>query len=135
MTFWALIGTFVVVLGEFFIPAFRNLLRGSELFLIPLAVFSLLGLALLVLTLKEKVGGKLKKFLLLTGASATGFFVFVFLHNAFYALATITSHIIVLNYSMEALHMVFFVIAIPVCPLGFLVGLVGTIVLLIRQRK
>ncbi len=134
-TFWALVGVFLVILGQFFIPAFRDSLRGSKLFLIPMVFFSLLGITLLVLTSKEKATGKLKKFLMLTGASATGFFVFVFLHNAFYALSTITNHIIVLNYLIEALHAAFFIIAICVCPIGFLVGIVGTILAQVKNEE
>jgi len=128
ITFWTLLGVFIFVLSQFFIPAFRNLFRGSKLFLGPLIIFSLLGILLLVLTLKNKIERKLKKFLLLTGASATGFFVFVFLHNVFYALGKITGHILIINYLMEALHVVFFIIAIFICPIGFLVGIAGSIV-------
>lgn len=135
LTFWALVGVFLVIASEFFIPVVRELFRGSLLFLLPFIVFSLLGIVLIFLTVKEKVEGMLKKFLILTGASSAGFFVFIFLHNAFYALATITSHITVLNYLMEILHIVFFFIAIPVCPLAFLVGVVGTIVLFVKKRK
>jgi len=94
-----------------------------------------LGILLLVLTLKNKIERKLKKFLLLTGASATGFFVFVFLHNVFYALGKITGHILIINYLMEALHVIFFIIAIFICPIGFLVGIAGSIVLFIKKRN
>jgi len=132
--FWTLIGVFIFILGEFFIPAVRELFRGSPLFLLPLIIFSLLGIALTVLTIKEKKKGILKKFLILTGASSGGFFVCVFLHNAFYALGTITNHIIVLNYLVKILEVVFFLIAIFACPLGFLVGAVGSIVLFIKNN-
>ncbi|KPJ56970.1 hypothetical protein AMJ49_02915 [Parcubacteria bacterium DG_74_2] len=135
LAFWALVGSFFFILSEFFISAVRELFRGSELFLLPLIIFFLLGILLIFLTLKKKVEGVLKKFLLLTGASATGFFFFVFLHNAFYALGTITSYITVLNYLIEVFHIVFFIIAIFVCPLGFLVGAGGTIVLFFKKRN
>ena len=134
ITFWALIGTFVFILGVFFIPAIGDLFRGS-IFLLPLIVFSLLGIALIILTLKEKPEGKLKKFLILTGVSAFGFFVFVVLHNAFYALGIITKEIFVLSSLMEVLHVVFFLIAIPVCPIGFLVGAIGSITILIKKNN
>ena len=49
-------------------------------------VFSLLGVALILLTVKGKVGGGLKKFLILTGASSVGFVISIFLHNAIYGL-------------------------------------------------
>jgi len=135
VTFWVLVGVFLVVLGQFFIPAFGDSLSGSKLFLIPIVFFSLLGITLLVLTLREKVTGKLKKFLILTGASATGFFVFIFLHNAFYALGTITNHIMALKYLIGAFNVIFFIIAIFICPIGFLVGIVGTILIQVRNEK
>ena len=91
-----------VIVCLFFVPPVRDLFRGS-LFLVPLIVFALLGLALTVLTIKEKIAGRQKKFLILTGLSATGFFVSVFLHNAFYALGIVTSHIVVLEYLMSGL--------------------------------
>jgi len=134
ITFWALVGFFLFILSEFFIPVVRDLFKGSELFLLPFIIFSLLGIVLIFLTLKRKIKGTLRKLLLLTGASAAGFFIFVFLHNAFYALGIVTSHIAALNYLMKVLHVVFFIIAIFVCPLGFLIGTVSVIVIVTRRR-
>ena len=87
------------------------------------------------LTLKGKVEGVLKKFLVLTGASSAGFFLSVFLHNAFYALAVVTNNIVVLKYLMVAFNITFFIIAIFVCPLGFLIGAVGSIILFIKSTS
>jgi hypothetical protein len=131
--FWALVAVFIFLVCFFFIPALMELLAGSELFLTPLAVFFLLGVALVVFTLREKVGGTLKKFFLLSGASSAGFFLFVLLHNAFYALAVVSSNIPVLGSIMEFLHAAFFFMAVPICPLAFLVGAIGTIVLKFRN--
>ncbi len=133
--FWALVGAFIVVLAEFFIPAFRDLFKSSKLFWGPLAVFFLLGSALLFLALKAKKRTELKKFLILTGASASGFFISVILHNLFYAIGVLTNHILVLKYLMEFLNIAFFLIGIFICPLGFLIGAIGTITLLIKQRE
>lgn len=130
--FWALIGVFVLIVCFFLIEPFSELLEGSELFLSPFIIFFLLGIALLVFTLREKAEGLLKAFFLLTAAAATGVFVFVLLHNGFYALAMVSSHIPVLAPVLEFLHAAFFVVAIIVCPLGFLVGTVGNIVLRIK---
>lgn len=135
VTFWMLVGIFLVFLCQLFIPVFRDLFKGSELFLIPMAVFCLLGLVLLILSVREKVEGKLRKFLILTGASAVGLFIFVVLHNVFYALSTITGEIFVLNYLIESLHVAFFLMAIPVCPIGFLMGVMGSIILLIKKNR
>jgi len=133
--FWALIGVFIVIVCLFFVPALRDLLRGSELFLAPIAVFFLLGVALIVFTVKEKVAGILKKFLLLTGASAVGFFASILLHNAIYGLFI---HFLGADF-WDRIGLgdepAFFIIAIIICPIGFLVGVVGSIVLAIKNRQ
>jgi hypothetical protein len=132
--FWALVGIFLLILGEFFVPAIRELFGGSLLFLLPSIVFSFLGATLIFFTIREKIEKKLKKFLLLTGVSSLGFFIFVFLHNIFYALSLITSNIVVLSYLMEFLQVIFFILSIFVCPLGFLIGAVGSILLFIKKK-
>jgi hypothetical protein len=82
-----------------------------------------------------RIWRKTKRFLILLGASVIGFFAFVFLHNAFYALTILTSHIALLSHLMEAFHIVFFIIAVFLCPAIFLVGAVGSIVCAIMGRK
>jgi len=135
LTFWILIGSFLFIMGQFFIPAVTELFSGSLFFLLPFVIFSLLGGLLIFFTVKEKIEGALRKFLILTGASATGFFVFVLLHNVFYALNVITSNIIILKYLTEILHVAFFLIAIFVCPLGFLIGAIGSIIILVKRKR
>jgi hypothetical protein len=78
---------------------------------------------------------KTKRFLILLVASVIGFFVFVFLHNAFYALTMLTSHIAALSRLMEVFHVAFFIIAVFLCPATFLVGAVGSIVCAIIERR
>jgi len=78
---------------------------------------------------------KTKRFLILLGASVGGFFVFVLLHNAFYALTIVTSHIAALSHLMEVFHVTFFLIAVFLCPAAFLVGAVGSIACAIRGRR
>ena len=128
--FWALIGVFVVIASVFLVPAIRELLMGFLFMTVSGAVFILLGGALIYFTVKEKVGGMLKKSLLLTGASAAGIPISAALHNALYALVLVT----MLN-RPDLDEPVFFIIAIFVCPLGFLVGAVGSIVLFIKRRR
>jgi hypothetical protein len=127
--FWALIGAFVLIVCFFFIEPFRDLIEGSELFLSPFILFFLLGTALLVFTLREKVTGRLKVFFLLTAASAAGVFVFILLHNLVYGLL---SYFFGEDFWHGGDEPVFFILAVIVCPLGFLVGAVGSIVLRIR---
>ena len=135
LTFWALVGTFLFITSQFFVSVISELIKGSIVFLLPFFIFFLLGILLIYLTLKQKVGGVLKRFLILTGSSATGFFVFVFLHNFFYGLGIIVNQIPVLSLMMEVLHAAFFIIAIFVCPLGFVIGVIGTTVVFIKKKK
>jgi len=132
--FWALVGIFVVIVSVFFIPAARELLMGFLFIIISGAAFFLLGVTLIILTVKEKVGGILKKFLLLTGASAAGFVVSVLLHNAFYGLFI---HFFGADF-WDRIGLgdepFFFIMAILVCPIGFLVGAIGSVTLRILTR-
>lgn len=127
--FWALVVVFVVIVGDMFVPILTSTFPALRAYLIPLmfiswAAFFALGLALIVLIVRKKaegLQGSLKKFLLLTGASAVGFLPFVVLHNAVYGLFGVEESF-------------FFILAVFVCPLGFLVGVIGTIVLIIKKR-
>ena len=67
-------------------------------------------------------------FLLLLATSFVGFFVFVVLHNLFYALGKLAAGIIVLSHLLEFLHVAFFLIAVFVCPAALLIAVLGGIV-------
>ena len=97
-----------------------------------LAIFAGLGVTLIVLTVKKKVAGILRKFLLLTGASAVGLPVFAVLHNLVYALLILWFGEDFWGASGD--EPVFFILATIVCPIGFLVGAVGTIVLAVKNK-
>ncbi|MHC2995516.1 MAG: hypothetical protein IBV53_08460 [Candidatus Atribacteria bacterium] len=88
VVFYTLVGVFVLTTSTILIPAFRGYVSGTFM-IISGIILILLGGYLIALTLKQKVEGKHKKYLILTGASAAGFFVFAFLHNIFYGLAQI----------------------------------------------
>ena len=130
--FWALIGIFVVVVCLFAIPAAGRLLTGLLFLITAGAVLFLLGGALIFLTVKQKVSGMLKKFLLLTGASAVGIPVFAVLHNVVYMLGMMWFGRSAWGNGDEP---VFFIMALVVCPLGFLVGAVGSIVLATKEHR
>jgi len=132
--FWTLVGAFIMSAGT--IAGLPLLFQGeTESLLFPILLLIsgillfLLGVVLLVLTKKGETKGTFRKFQLLTGASAVGIPVGAVLHNVFYALEMSTSHIAILSQSMGILHTVFFLIAIPICPIGFLVGAIGSIIL------
>jgi len=134
ITFYLLVTVFVLAISIIFIPAFRGFISGTFM-IISGVILVILGSVLIGLTLVQKVEGKLKKLLILTGASAAGFFVFALLHNIFYGLEQVTSHITILSYLMKAFEVIFFLIAIFACPIGFLIGVIGTIIMFNKKRK
>ena len=114
-TFSALLVNFGLIISLFITPLLR---KG---FFVLIGAFFALGLAVVILTIKQKVKGKLKFFLILAGAAAAGFVASVILHNLLSALLRIEEP-------------VFFLIAVLVCPAAFLIGAVGSIILLIKRR-
>lgn len=132
--FYLLLAVFVLTISILFSPTLRGFVAGVFI-IISAVILVILGGILVALTLLQKVEGKLKKFLILAGTSAPGFFVFVILHNIFYALGQITSHITIISYLMKALEVIFFLTAIFICPIGFLIGVVGAIIMFNKKRK
>jgi len=132
--FYLLVAVFVLAISIIFIPVFRGFVSGAFM-IISGVILVILGSVLIGLTLVQKVEGKLKKFLMLTGASAAGFFVFAILHNIFYGLEQVTGHITILSYLMKAFEVIFFLIAIFACPIGFLIGVIGTIIMFNKKRE
>lgn len=125
--FWAMVAVFIaeiaVVLAD---VAIRYAM------FIGMGLFLALGITLIIITIKTKITGKLKAFLILTGSSAVGFPVFAVLHNLVYGL-------LILWFGEDFWgatgdEPVFFIIAVIVCPAGFVVGAVSTIVLAVKNK-
>ena len=115
LIFWAMVGIFGLAIGVTFIPVPTVTITAG-------GVAALLGAVLLFLTVSTKVKGLLRIFLLLSGASAVGLPIFILLHN-------------LVSLLLDTEEPVFFFMAILVCPIGLLVGVVGTIVLAIKNRQ
>ena len=131
--FWALVGVSAVIAIGLFIPAIRELIRGILFVTISGVLLFSLGAALIFLTVKEKVAGRLKKFLILTGASSAGLVVSILLHNAIYGL-------FIHWFGPDLWERIglpdepfFFIIAVFICPVAFLVGAIGSIVLAAKR--
>lgn len=114
--FWALVGDFVILAANF-IPGVGQWTLAYMAFL-PFVVFVLffvLGIALLVLTLKVMAAGWLKTFLILTGAAPIAIPIgFVFLEAVPETVANLILYVILL---------------------AFLTGIIGSILLARRQPK
>jgi len=135
--FWALVGVFIVLVGTIVCPPplFPRVI-GLFLLIISGTLLLSLGITFLVLTIKGKTKGIFRKFQLLTGASAIGIPVSIFLHNAIYGL-------FILWFGTDFWDRIgpggdepfFFIMAIFICPIAFLVGTVGSTVLAVKRGK
>jgi hypothetical protein len=104
-----------------------DFLAGTNIFAL-WGMFTLAGVGLVVMVMRAKLTGKVKLFLLACGCAAAGFLLGVVLHNMFYALGTMTTSAF-LGSLLGFLEGAFFILAVIVCPLALLVGIVGTLVL------
>ena len=134
--FWVLVGIFVIVLCTMFVPPLARLVFSrmnhimNRFVLLPAwEVFIGLGVTLVILTKKRDVEGALRKFLLLTGVSIAGLATFRILHDVI-----IVSGILNKVGGANPDEPFFWFLAFIVCPIGFVVGVVGTIVIAIKNK-
>lgn len=128
--FLSLITVFILLVGYFFIPFSNEFKRSSFLILAFLGIsFLVLGVRLAIQSRKEK--GKLRFFLILTGLSAIFPLVGTLLHNLFYALAIKFPDFSAI---FEFLHGAFFILALIVAPILFLIGAIGSMILLPQKK-
>ena len=121
-----------MLIAVVFVPA----LNGPINFLfmaIPGMIFLLLGIALIVLAAKSISRGLLKKFLLITGAAPIGAVVSVLLHNVFYGIFIHFFGADFWDRIGTGDEPIFFILAIIICPIAFLVGIIGSIVLFKKE--
>lgn len=122
--FWALVVFFAALVGgitkRWMFWEYKRLLLA-----VVAVVFFALAIALLVLTVKLKEPLMRKIFFILTGASAAAIPIFAILHNVVYGL---------FFHGKDGDEAVFFILAVLVCPALFVLGMLGSIVLLISAR-
>ena len=134
--FWALAGTLTIIASLFYVGTFSEFaraFRGPVFLASSGVVLFLLGVTLIFLTVKEKAGGMLRTFLILTGAAAAAIPVSFILHNAVYAIFIHWFGVDFWDRVGLGNEPFFFSIAILVCPAAFGVGLVGSIFLAMRR--
>ncbi len=133
--FWTLLGVFAALAIAVLAPI-RDFLRfgepgGFAVILVLGAAFTLLGGALLFFALREKAS----RFLMLAGASAAGIVISILLHNLLYGLGIVWFGADFWDRIGLEDEIVFFLMATLVCPIGFLVGAVGSVIVAIRQSR
>ena len=90
-----------------------------------------IGIIVIVLTIMRVERGLLRIFLLTAGASLAGFAVFAFLHNVVYGAFIFFFGE---DFWKGGDEPFFFILASIICPLGFAVGIVGSIVIAVKRR-
>ena len=135
--FIALVMAFVFLMGVMFsmgeIEGFKDYARIS--FFTAGVIFLVLAIALVVLTFKSELKGKLKKFLLITGFSAIGMPIFSVLHNLVYGLFIVIFGEDFWETNGMPDEPLFFILAVIVCPIAFIVGMIGSIILFVKNNN
>ena len=136
LIFYAIVGIFIVLASYIIFPFPISIKRAVFPLIAILAIlFSLLGVALIYVTVKLKIKGKLKKFLILTGGSAAGIPISAILHNIIYGLFIYFLRENFWDRIGLKDEPVFFFLAIIVFPILLLVGMTGSVVMFIKDRK
>ena len=123
----------ILVVLNMFVPDI-GLMTGPYVFILWILHF-VTGVGLIVTTYREKITGKRKFYLLSSGFSSAGFLLGVVLHNLLYALGTITENLVIVNKIINFFEVAFFLTATIICPVGFIVGMAGTLITLKKSRS
>jgi len=131
VVFWLIFAFFILnALSMYAMPLFGQF---SQFMFIPsMVILPILGIALIVLAARAKFTKISKAFFILTGSSALGITVLGVMHNLVFAL------LIKLFGEDFGARMgdepVFFILATIVCPAALLVGVIGSIVLIVKKK-
>ncbi len=129
---YSLIVLFVLILSFIFLFPDTGDLKNKLFLFVGLLALLFLVLGVVVIYIAKKKEGKLKIYLMLTGASAIAPLVATILHNLFYGLAITFEN---LKQVFDILSAASFIISLIVAPIVFVVGVVGSLVLLKRKGK
>ena len=100
----------------------------STKLMMPLIIlWSIFGAAIVLFTVKGNFKRPLKTFLYISGIAQLGFLGGVILHNFFYAIGEYFSTQPIIRGTAELLHGAFFIFAIILSPIGFLIGTTGSL--------
>jgi hypothetical protein len=136
LIFYALLGIFIILAGYIIFPIPISIKHAVFPLIAILAIlFSLSGVTLIFTTLKLNIKGKLKKYLILTGASAAGIPISAILHNLVYGLFIYFFGINFWDKIGTKDEPVFFFSAIIVFPVLFLIGITASIVMFDKEKK
>ena len=130
--FWIIFAVFILLLASMFLG--RYLPFQSFIGIPSYALLSLLGITLIILAAKAKLTKISKVFIILTGSGAAGTGISIVLHNLLFGLFIVLFGEGYWERTGIGDEPVFFILAVIVCPLALLVGIVGSIILIARKK-
>jgi hypothetical protein len=130
--FWAAMGVFILVAAAIAMPFIKPL---SQLVPVLGVLLVVLGLILLLLSIGSGFAKKLKVFLALAGAALAAMPVFILLHGLVYGLFIKMFGEGFWGVAANSDEPFFFILALVVCPIVYIVGAVGSIILLARSGR
>jgi hypothetical protein len=133
LSFFLLLSLFALLSAFFGLGGRLNWFPGALLVVLAIAL-AVLGLAIVVLTLRLSEPPARKVFFVLAGASGAGMPICAVLHNVVYALC-----ILWFGQGFWERHgrdePVFFILAIVICPVLFVVGSIGSVLFLAKDLR
>src|SRR4030042_584488 len=129
--FWIIVAFFILAMSGMYLSIYLHFL-GYFISLPVRVVLSLLGIALIVFAARASFKKISKAFFILTGSAAAGMGLSVILHNLVFG--------VLIKLLGEGFwertgigdEPVFFILAVFICPLALLVGIIGSIILIAR---
>ena len=125
--------SFSIMISSVLIVPLRNYFRVRGIFLLPMVIYSVLGMILFVSIMNDKTKNKNRKWMMISALSSSMFFVLVIMHNAFYALSVMSFKMVFINIAAGWIHAILFIMAVILCPLIYALGIAG-IILTSRKR-
>ena len=133
--FWTLVVVSALIVTFMLITMLADIESFSFLFIVvPAILLSASGIALIILAARNIRQRLLRSFFLLTGSSATAITLSAILHNLVYALIVYLADKGLFTLPDNFDEPFFFMIAIIVAPLGLVVGIIGTAILIYGKK-
>ena len=133
--FWVLVALFIIVVTSIVADNLNAYISFWISFFVPAGLAVLIGIAIIILAARSGYDRLARSFLILTGSSMAGILAGALLHNLIYGLVMRFGEGSGIIESVGGfIEAAFFIIGTLVSPIGFLVGAVGTIVLIAKKR-
>jgi hypothetical protein len=132
--FWIIVAAFILLLASMLLDMYSPFRSFIWIGLPSYALLSLLGIALIVLAVRAKLTKISKAFFILTGSAATGTGISMVLHNLLFGLFILLFGEGFWERIGVGDEPVFFILAVIVCPLALLIGIIGGIIVIARKK-